>query len=531
MTVLSVGVLFLASAMCPVASAHPGDTPEELALPGRTPEEGPDSAGTPNRPRATHLAFPTNSSATTDATQNGPFIYYVSDASGVPKLWYLNLSVGAPSARQLFGGTDWEVSPEYSPGGTRLAFSRRVSGNWDIYRLSGSVSTLTRLTTSAAADGDPAWSPDGAHIAFDSNRAGNYEIYSMAEDGSDVHRLTNNAAKDLEPSWSPDRTKIAFASNRSGKFQIYTMNPDGSAVTRLASGLDDDSPAWSPDGAKIAFIRYDAGLSELWTMNRDGSGQQYLGNINTALNPEWSPDGSQIIYTSWWITAQGPGYTIYAADLRTYEVATHSAEYLATLACCDYNSEPTWLPSPSFPLVDAQFSGFAADIEWLYGSDITSGCSSERFCPDDLVTRGQMAAFLDRALHLPSTTTDYFTDDNGTTFEASINRLAASGITAGCTATTFCPTADVTRGQMAAFLDRAFHLPATSTDYFSDDNGTTFEGNINRLAASGITKGCTPTTFCPKADVTRGQMAAFLHRALTAYPVTVVAAGETDVRP
>ena len=50
---------------------------------------------------------------------------------------------------------------------------------------------------------------------------------------------------------------------------------------------------------------------------------------------------------------------------------------------------------------------------------------------------------------------------------------------------------------MAAFLDRAFHLPATTIDYFTDDDGTTFEGNINRLAATGITKGCGPTTFCP----------------------------------
>ena len=78
---------------------------------------------------------------------------------------------------------------------------------------------------------------------------------------------------------------------------------------------------------------------------------------------------------------------------------------------------------------------------------------------------------------------------------------------------------------MAAFLDRAFGLPVTETDSFTDDDGTTFEGNINRLAASGITKGCGPTTYCPTAEVTRGQMAAFLHRALTAYPVALVAAG------
>ena len=164
--------------------------------------------------------------------------------------------------------------------------------------------------------------------------------------------------------------------------------------------------------------------------------------------------------------------------------------------------------------VDIATSTFENDIVWLYQSGITSGCAPNYYCPNAPVTRGQMAAFLDRGLSLPSTSTDYFSDDNGTTFETNINRLAASGITKGCTPTTFCPSADVTRGQMAAFLVRALNLPTTSTDYFSDDNGTTFEHDINALAASGITRGCSPTTFCPTADVTRGQMAAFLHRAL-----------------
>ncbi len=164
--------------------------------------------------------------------------------------------------------------------------------------------------------------------------------------------------------------------------------------------------------------------------------------------------------------------------------------------------------------VDIGSSTFQADIIWLSESGITSGCAPNYFCPDAAVTRGQMAAFLDRGLALPATSTDFFTDDNGTTFEGNINRLAASGITKGCTATTFCPTGQVTRGQMAAFLVRALALPPSSTNYFADDNGTTFENDINALAAAGITAGCTPTTFCPNAAVTRGQMAAFLHRAL-----------------
>ena len=163
---------------------------------------------------------------------------------------------------------------------------------------------------------------------------------------------------------------------------------------------------------------------------------------------------------------------------------------------------------------DIGSSSFRDDIIWLYYAGITGGCTATTYCPTANVTRGQMAAFLDRALSLPATSTDYFTDDATSSFQGSINRLAAAGITGGCTATTFCPNAYVTRGQMAAFLDRALHLPATSTDYFTDDNTSSFQGSINRLAAAGITGGCTPTTFCPTANVTRGQMAAFLHRAL-----------------
>jgi hypothetical protein len=160
-------------------------------------------------------------------------------------------------------------------------------------------------------------------------------------------------------------------------------------------------------------------------------------------------------------------------------------------------------------------STFRGDIVWLAEQDITRGCSPGKYCPNASVTRGQMASFLVRALGLPSTTTDFFTDDDGTTHEVDINRLRAANITTGCAPGLYCPADDVSRGQMASFLARAFDLPATATDYFTDDTGTTHEGNINRIAAAGITTGCTATTYCPKADVTRGQMAAFLRRALS----------------
>jgi hypothetical protein len=172
--------------------------------------------------------------------------------------------------------------------------------------------------------------------------------------------------------------------------------------------------------------------------------------------------------------------------------------------------------SVNLPFEDIEGSSFVDDIVWAFENGITTGCSTHPmlFCPNDAVTRGQMASFLDRALDLPGTATDFFTDDETSTHEAAINRVAEAGITTGCTATTFCPNAPVTREQMASFLDRALDLPGTATDFFTDDETSTHEAAINRVAEAGITNGCTATTYCPKAVVTRGQMAAFLHRAL-----------------
>ena len=166
---------------------------------------------------------------------------------------------------------------------------------------------------------------------------------------------------------------------------------------------------------------------------------------------------------------------------------------------------------------------FHGDVEWLADEGITQGCNpplNDRFCPSNSVTRGQMAAFLVRALDLPAGTPGRFTDTTNSVFAADIDALATAGITAGCNPPDFdqyCPGRPVTRAQMAAFLVRALDLEPGATGTFIDDDGV-FEADIEALADAGITRGCNPPDndrFCPNNPVTRGQMAAFLHRALT----------------
>jgi len=167
------------------------------------------------------------------------------------------------------------------------------------------------------------------------------------------------------------------------------------------------------------------------------------------------------------------------------------------------------------PYSDVGSSPFYADILWAAQEGITNGCGSGRFCPTAGVTREQMASFLVRALDLPPTTTDYFTDDGSSPHHADINAAAAAGITEGCGNGRYCPRSAVTREQMASFLVRALDLPPTATDYFTDDESSPHEADINALAAAGITNGCTATAYCPTSNVSREQMVAFLHRALT----------------
>lgn len=165
----------------------------------------------------------------------------------------------------------------------------------------------------------------------------------------------------------------------------------------------------------------------------------------------------------------------------------------------------------------------SADISWLASSGITRGCNppfNDRFCPDDPITRGQMAAFLHRALpDLPRGHEALVTDSAESIFYDDIVWLRETGVTEGCNPPmndAYCPDETVTRGEMAAFLNRALDLELGEGG-FADTSDHVFEEDIRRLAAAEITLGCNPpwnTLFCPDDPLTRAEMATFLARAL-----------------
>ncbi len=176
---------------------------------------------------------------------------------------------------------------------------------------------------------------------------------------------------------------------------------------------------------------------------------------------------------------------------------------------------------PQGAFTDDDSSVHEGNIDLIARVGVTRGCNppeNTEFCPERDLTRGETAAFIVRALNLPATETDYFPDDDGSTFEGDINALAEAGIARGNSDGTFGPDDPLTRGEMAAFLNRAFvDGDEPAGDPFTDDDTSIFEGDIEAIAAAGITLGCNPPAndqFCPDRTLIRAEMASFLARAL-----------------
>jgi hypothetical protein len=183
------------------------------------------------------------------------------------------------------------------------------------------------------------------------------------------------------------------------------------------------------------------------------------------------------------------------------------------------------------PLAGIAFGDVSADnfasvwIARLYQAGITGGCSTTplRYCPEQVVTRAQMAVFLERSMKGSSFTPapvsgDVFADVPSAYWSAAwIKQLATDGITGGCGGGNYCPEAPVTRAQMAVFLLRAkygagYAPPAVGAGSgFADvTSGYWAAAWIKQLAAEDITGGCGGGNYCPDNPVTRAQMAVFL---------------------
>jgi TolB protein len=138
---------------------------------------------------------------------DGKRIAFVSDRTGSPQIYVLNIAAGPESAGNpaslLTTSGEYNTSPEWSPDGNYIAFNQRAGGQFDLFLIDMTTHAIKQLTATGANEEDPSWSPDSRFIVFDSNRGGNYDIYIMSIYGGTPKRITTKGAKERMPAWQP----------------------------------------------------------------------------------------------------------------------------------------------------------------------------------------------------------------------------------------------------------------------------------------------------------------------------------------
>lgn len=312
--------------------------------------------------------------------------------------------------------------------------------------------------------------------------------------------------------------------------EIFTLNPPtaGGAQTLLIDtalgvasfGEDETGEVYVADlnGTVQRITNTTAACSSVVSPSSQtfpASGGSGTAAVTTPLNCTWmaTTTDDNSIHIASGFAGTGAGAVSYTVDANT---SPGARTFTLTIA----GQTTTVLQGAAF-LDVAPSNPFYKEIGKLSARGVTLGCGGGKYCPDDIATREQMAAFILRALgefSPPTPATQRFADvPPSNPFYNFIDRLAALRITLGCGGGNFCPSAPVTREQMAAFVLRALgetSPPATTFQRYVDvPPSNPFFRFIDRMAIRGITKGCNAANFCPSEIATRGQVAAFLARA------------------
>jgi Tol biopolymer transport system component len=229
--------------------------------------------------------------------------------------------IGAATNVTASLGTGADRWPQFSPDGTQLAFMRKTSGNFDIWRAAFSVASGTpsiasatrvvRLGGTSVEDCCDTWSPDGTSIVWASNvnkTQQSFNLYRVRSDAADVwdartnvdasadgsldvtivDQLTTGAEYEGTPAYDADGS-VLFRCNCPNP-DIYRLDPATRARVRLTTWLDlDRTPEGSPAG--ILYSRHNQiGDDEIYVADASGANPRNVTNDAASdVNPTWVP--------------------------------------------------------------------------------------------------------------------------------------------------------------------------------------------------------------------------------------------------
>ncbi|HSM70562.1 MAG TPA: protein kinase [Anaerolineales bacterium] len=243
-------------------------------------------------------------------------IAFASSRSGVPQIYLVNVDL--TDLTPLTNLDEGACQPTWSPDGTQIVFTSPCAGrgefldnmysNSSLYIMNADGSGLKPLTSVPGSDFDPDWSPDGTRIAFTSLRDGKKDIYVLTLETGDIERLTTVAGDvqaNSQPAWSPLGNQIVYTVKRVNTYQVWAMSDTGQGNAQIArSGQQfwDYLPVWGPDSETIFFSQRNANVvSRAWLLriryeDRDSKDPVRLDHSRPIEDIEFSPDGAWLVF-------------------------------------------------------------------------------------------------------------------------------------------------------------------------------------------------------------------------------------------
>ena len=198
----------------------------------------------------------------------------------------------------------------------------------------------------------------------------------------------------------------------------------------------------------------------------------------------------------------------------TYTFTMPASKVTVTAAFAEKKAEPI-VPEKLFADVSAEEYYYEA-VKWASENGVTGGIGENLFGAKLPCTRAQIVTFLWRAAGSPEPKgMSGFVDVSADAYYAKAVAWAVEqGIVSGTSATTFSPDAVCTRAQSVAFLYRAFGTRTDKAAGFSDVSADAYYADAVAWAVeNGVVSGIGGGLFAPDQDCTRGQIVAFLYRA------------------
>ncbi len=218
---------------------------------------------------------------------DGRHLAYIDFTTGRPTLYIRNL---AERKIASVGKSSVSIDPGWRSG-REVAATLSFDGNQEIYLVKTDGTLSRRLTNSRSIDISPTFSPDGSKMAFVSSRNGLPQIFVQDLQSGQVKRLTFSGRYNTQPSWSPAGDKIAYTTwEKNGEINIFTINTDGSGLIQLTRKCGENkSPSWSPDGGMIVFTSDRQGREKMYIMSSKGDNQRVLLQVDgEQTQPSWS---------------------------------------------------------------------------------------------------------------------------------------------------------------------------------------------------------------------------------------------------